>query len=39
LSLAKRIICEYHQGSIKVLESTVGEGTTFEIMLHPQHQE
>jgi signal transduction histidine kinase len=34
LSLAKRIIEEYHQGRIRVLESTVGEGTTFEIMLH-----
>jgi signal transduction histidine kinase len=37
LSLAKRIIEEYHQGRIRVLESTVGEGTTFEIMLHTQH--
>lgn len=34
LSLAKRIICEYHLGKIKVLESAVGEGTTIEIMLH-----
>ena len=34
LSLAKRIIEEYHQGKIRVIESTIGEGTTFEIMLH-----
>jgi len=34
LSLAKRIIVEYHQGRIKVLESTPGEGSTIEIMLH-----
>ncbi|HOH79078.1 MAG TPA: ATP-binding protein [Candidatus Cloacimonadota bacterium] len=36
LSLAKRIIEEYHQGHIKVLESTVNEGTTFEIKLHTE---
>jgi signal transduction histidine kinase len=34
LSLAKRIIEEYHQGQIRVLESAVGEGSTFEIRLH-----
>lgn len=39
LSLSKRIIEEYHQGRIKVLESVVGEGTTFEIMLHKKHEE
>ncbi len=33
LSLSKRIIEEYHNGKIKVLESTVGEGTTFEIQI------
>lgn len=33
LSLAKRIIEEYHNGHIKVIQSTVGEGTTFEIKL------
>ncbi len=33
LSLAKRIIEDYHKGRIKVLESTIGEGTTIEIML------
>ncbi len=33
LSLAKRIIEEYHHGHIRVLESTLGEGTTFEIKL------
>ena len=37
LSLAKRIIEEYHRGHIRVLESTVGEGTTFEIKLHTDH--
>lgn len=36
LSLAKRIIEEYHQGHIKVLESTLNEGTTFEIKLHAE---
>jgi len=36
LSLAKRIIEEYHQGHIKVLESTLNEGTTFEIKLHTE---
>ncbi len=33
LSLAKRIIEEYHQGKIVVLHSTLGEGTTFRISL------
>ena len=33
LSLTKRIVEEFHNGKIKVLESTVGEGTTFEISL------
>jgi len=33
LSLAKRIIEDYHKGKIKVLESTINEGTTFEICL------
>ena len=33
LSLAKRIIEEYHNGKIKVLKSEVGKGTTFEIKL------
>ncbi|HNQ43836.1 MAG TPA: HAMP domain-containing sensor histidine kinase, partial [Candidatus Cloacimonadota bacterium] len=36
LSLAKRIIEEYHQGRIRILESTLGEGTTVEIKLHKQ---
>jgi len=34
LSLAKRIIEEYHQGRIRVVESAMGEGSTFEIRLH-----
>jgi signal transduction histidine kinase len=36
LSLVKRIIEDYHNGSIKVLQSTIGEGTTFEIKLPVQ---
>lgn len=36
LSLAKRIIEEYHNGHIRVLESTINEGTTFEIKLHAE---
>lgn len=33
LSLAKRIINEYHKGRLKVLQSELGEGTTFRITL------
>jgi Histidine kinase-, DNA gyrase B-, and HSP90-like ATPase len=33
LTLAKRIIETYHSGQIGVLESTVGKGTTFRIIL------
>ncbi|MCB0465073.1 MAG: HAMP domain-containing histidine kinase [Aequorivita sp.] len=33
LSLAKRIVEEYHNGKIKVLKSIPGEGTTMEISL------
>ena len=33
LSLANRIVEEYHYGKIRVLESKVGVGTTFEIVL------
>ncbi|MFD2433918.1 sensor histidine kinase [Mesonia maritima] len=33
LSLAKRIIEEYHDGKIRVLKSELNEGTTFEIQL------
>ena len=33
LSLAHRIVEEYHYGKIRVLESEVGTGTTFEIVL------
>lgn len=33
LSLAKRIIEDYHNGKIKVLSSTVGKGTTIQIVL------
>ena len=34
LSLSKRIIEDYHSGKIKVLESKINEGTTFEIRLN-----
>ena len=33
LSLAKRIVEEYHNGKIRVLKSELGKGTTFEIVL------
>lgn len=33
LSLAKRIIVEYHLGRIRVLRSEIGKGTTFQITL------
>ena len=33
LSLAKRIIEEFHNGRIRVLESEINKGTTFEILL------
>lgn len=34
LSLAKRIIEDYHKGKLKVLHSEVGKGTTFRITLY-----
>jgi two-component system, sporulation sensor kinase D len=34
LSLAQRIIKDYHRGKIRVIESKKGEGTTFEITLN-----
>jgi anti-sigma regulatory factor (Ser/Thr protein kinase) len=34
LSLAKRIINDYHNGKIRVMESKKDQGTTFEIKLH-----
>lgn len=37
LSLAKRIIEEYHQGRIRVIQSAPNEGTTFEIKLLTDH--
>ena len=33
LSLAKRIICDYHYGRIFVLHSEIGKGTTFRISI------
>lgn len=34
LSLTKRIVEEYHSGKIKVLQSEIGKGTTFQISLN-----
>lgn len=33
LTLARRIVCDYHRGSIAVLSSVVGQGTTFRIII------
>ena len=33
LSLAKRVIKEYHNGDIKIAQTEVGKGTTFRIMM------
>jgi signal transduction histidine kinase len=33
LSLTKRIVEEYHKGTIKVLNSEIGKGTTMQINL------
>ncbi|MNE52933.1 Sensor protein ZraS [compost metagenome] len=33
LSLTKRIVEEYHKGSIKVLNSEIGKGTTMQVSL------
>ena len=38
LSLSRRIIEEYHQGRIAVLESEIGKGTTFRITLKRSHE-
>ena len=38
LSLAKRIVEEYHNGKIYVLNSEKGKGTTFRIELHFNHR-
>jgi len=37
LSLAKRIIVDYHKGKIGVKSSVLGKGTTFEITLKKKH--
>tara|TARA_B100000902_G_scaffold400030_2_gene474774 strand:- start:2666 stop:3820 length:1155 start_codon:yes stop_codon:yes gene_type:complete len=37
LSLAKRIISDYHKGKISVKESVIGKGSTFEILLKKNH--
>jgi len=39
LSLAKRIIQDYHGGYIKVVTSAADEGTTMEIKLHKENRE
>jgi signal transduction histidine kinase len=36
LSLAKRIVEEYHKGRIFVKQSEVGKGTTFRIEMHTE---
>jgi signal transduction histidine kinase len=36
LSLTKRIVEEYHKGKIRVLQSEIGKGTTFQISLKKQ---
>lgn len=33
LSLAKRIVADYHDGKIKVVQSEIGKGTTIQISL------
>lgn len=33
LSLAKRVIQEYHNGDIKIVQTEIGKGTTFRIMI------
>jgi len=33
LSMSKRIICEYHQGKIRVAQSEIDNGTTIEVVL------
>ncbi len=38
LSLTKRIVEEYHNGKIKVLQSEIGKGTTFQISLNKKVQ-
>ena len=38
LSLAKRIITDYHKGKISVKASELGKGTTFEIILKKNNQ-
>ncbi len=38
LSLTKRIIEDFHDGRIKVLESEINKGTTFQITLKRAHQ-
>jgi signal transduction histidine kinase len=38
LSLTKRIVEEYHNGHIKVLQSEIGKGTTFQISLNKKVQ-
>ena len=34
LALAKRIICEFHQGNLSVAHSEINHGTTFRIQLN-----
>lgn len=36
LSLAKRVVAEYHRGDIKIAQTEPGKGTTFRIILKNQ---
>lgn len=38
LSLVKRIIEDYHDGKIRVLQSTIGKGTTMQIILNANYE-
>lgn len=33
LSLTRRVVCEYHNGDVKIAQSEIGKGTTFRIIL------
>lgn len=38
LSLANRVISEYHKGNIKIAQSEIGKGTTFRIILKEEQK-
>jgi len=37
LSLAKRIVVDFHQGKLSVLKTTLGKGTQFQILLNKKN--